>query len=106
MGRGGMGWPWLLLLTWDRLSLPLQGTLLYLLYLLSPPPLPRLEFWADFKFLEKTKIKPRNLNPLGTTANFFILCYYFYLFCCFGGFFGFFNLKDLKKKRNIQEKTV
>lgn len=66
-----MGWPWLLLLTWRRLSLPLQGTLLYLLYLLSPSSPPRLEFWADFKFLEKTKIKPRNLNPLGTTANFF-----------------------------------
>lgn len=76
----------LLLLTRDGLSLPLQGTLLYLLYLLSPSPLPRLEFWADFKFLKKTKIKPRNLNPLGTTAQFL---FYFIIFICSVVFFCF-----------------
>lgn len=77
-----MGWLWLLLLTWDLISLPSQGTLLYLLYLLSLSPPPCLDFWADFKSLEKTKIKPRNLNPLGTTPNFLIL-FYFIIFICF-----------------------
>lgn len=51
------------------------------------PPPPRLEFWADFKFLEKTKIKPRNLNPLGTTANFFYFILLFLFVLLFGVFF-------------------